>query len=360
MLQRKNSLGIALTLLLVAGYLPADAWHPPYTMAAAIAADSIVLNDANASKEIGPLEKRFFAREYAHDPVEKRLERLELLVFGSTQDGSNNDRYSRLKKAIVARQAESAKTASGKGDAAHRSGTQTSKVPASSAQYTALKTLEWRAFKKTYPNDSLDQRLDRLETKAFGAPNKAMAYVDRVDRLKRTLGIDVAPQTAITPRSMPLGPAPKAHPRGEGGDDFFGFGQPPMIGAQPFDDEDGLGGMSPMPLNNTMQRMMREMNRQMRQLEQMQPGAGVPMQPGIHSYSFSFELDPKTGKWIDKNTGKPVDPRSGGRGPTGPGAPFSTVQPPTFKSPSIQPKSMPFPLQRDTNELPPYSDPNSI
>jgi hypothetical protein len=352
MLQRKNSVGIALTLLLIAGFMPGQFTMP------ATAADSAALTDANASKELGPLEKRLFSREYANDPVEKRLERLELLVFGGTQDGSNDERYSRLKKAIVARQNESAKQQA----AGSKPGTATSKVPATSSQYTALKTLEWRVFKKTFPDDSLDQRLDRLETKAFGAPNKAMAYVDRVDRLKRVLGIEAAPQTAVTPRSMPLGPAPKAHPHGQGGDDFFGFGQPPVIGADPFgDDEDGLGGMPPMGLNNTIERMMREMNRQMRQLEQMQPGMqpGMPMQPGIHSYSFSFELDPKTGKWVDKNTGKPVQPGKPG-GPGAPGAPFSTIQPPTFKQPNIQPKSLPFPLHRDSNELPPYSDPNSI
>src|SRR5690606_33228046 len=76
----------------------------------------------------------------------------------------------------------------------------------SSSQYPVLNTLEWRALKKTYPSESIDARLARMEKKLFGMDSPAMAYVDRVDRLKRTLGIGM---TAAVPRG-PKGPAPKA------------------------------------------------------------------------------------------------------------------------------------------------------
>ena len=39
--------------------------------------------------DLSILEHRFFSHAYAHDPAEKRLERLECLVFGSTREGSN-------------------------------------------------------------------------------------------------------------------------------------------------------------------------------------------------------------------------------------------------------------------------------
>ncbi|MBI4532835.1 MAG: hypothetical protein HY711_02720, partial [Candidatus Melainabacteria bacterium] len=163
---------------------------------------------------IKAMEHRFFFRQYIQDPVEKRLERLELLVFGSIQTGTNLERMQRLKTTIADRDCRSASAIAGGQDKLN--GNVASKEPPASkaaprTNYPALSTLEWRVLKKTYPTDSLDQRLARLETKIFGQSATAMSYVDRLERLQRTAGIDVA---KIIP-SGPLGPAPKASPRKE-------------------------------------------------------------------------------------------------------------------------------------------------
>src|SRR5262249_18973351 len=160
-----------------------------------------------------------FFKQYSSDPIEKRLQRLELLVFGSTQGGTSEQRAARLRRTIADRDRQAGETAKERPPAGE------SKKPTGSAQYPILSTFEWRVLKKTYPTGTLDERLERLETKLFGQPSPAMAYADRVERLKRMLGMDMA--QGVPEPSGPLGPKPKARPRGE----MPGDGQPWMWGS---------------------------------------------------------------------------------------------------------------------------------
>ncbi len=140
--------------------------------------------DQALSKDVSVLENRFFFHQYRHDPMEKRLERLELLTLGAAQGGANAERLTRLKQAVVERDKEAAKTIAReqKGDG----------ELAAKTNYPVLGTLEWRMLKKTYPSESIDQRLARMESQLFGMPSQAMSYIDRIDRLKKTIGMDVA------------------------------------------------------------------------------------------------------------------------------------------------------------------------
>src|SRR5439155_11618608 len=114
---------------------------------------------ASIEGQLALIENRYFFHQYSNDPVEKRLERLELLVFGATQGGSNDERLARLKNTIAERDKESAqKLKSGTGSP-NSGETKASPGPNGSAQYPILNTLEWRALKKTFPQESLDQRL---------------------------------------------------------------------------------------------------------------------------------------------------------------------------------------------------------
>jgi hypothetical protein len=351
--KHKNPIGVTLLLLGLGCFL-----QGPYLPGLALAAGSAAISEAALTKDISQLEHRFFAREYVHDPVEKRLERLELMVFGATQDGDSGDRFAHLKKAIGARsaqaQAQIPKTAAGAKQAA----------PLTSQQYPVLKTLEWRTFKKTFPNDTLPDRLSRLEKKVFGADNTAMSYADRVDRLRKTLGIDSIAQQPAQPQGQIIGPAPKARGRGQMNPDIWNFSSPPMIGSRNFfgEDEDegedgmpspgmrpgmGMGfGFGGLGLNSTMNNMMREMDRQMSQLQQLPSGA----------YSF----DPNSGEWVDQFTGKRIKPPGGGASlqPRKPEQKPSaqSITPTPFKAPRIAPPLQPH----NFGEMPPYSDPNSI
>lgn len=192
----------------------------PAAASSAGAATSPMAVQAALDKELLILENRFFFHHYGHDPIEKRLERIELLTLGGSQFGTNTDRLSRLKAAIVQRDQNAARVMAAQSKSQDKSGAK------SDTSYPVLSTLEWRVLKKTYAAESLDQRLDRLETSLFGVPAQAMSYLDRIERLKKTAGVGVdnpaGPYTAIGPGSrtgggIPRGPMPRA---GGGGLNF--------------------------------------------------------------------------------------------------------------------------------------------
>jgi len=291
------------------------------------------------ANQVSVLENRFFFHLYPNDPPEKRLQRLELLILGATQAGSNDERLARLQSAILERdrQSRSQSRPPAGGDQKGKVGAQAGSPGAPdqagssgpvngspSSQYPILNTLEWRALKKTYAAGSLDARLERLETKLFGQSSPAMAYADRVERLKRTLGIGVAQGLP----AGPLGPMPKARPRS--GQDSLGIMPPAEL--QPFVPDPGFGsGLSPMlPFSRSpvpgiefpkaFSDLFREMDRQMEQIMKMPPGR--------------WRYDPESNSWIEQD--------SGGRFKAKP------------KTPGVEEQGSRSP------ELPPYYDPNSI
>ena len=70
-----------------------------------------------------------------------------------------------------------------------------------------LGTLEWRILKKTYASvKAMDPRLNRMETQLFGMPAQSMSYIDRIDRLKKTIGLDIGSVAATPPAAQPAQP----------------------------------------------------------------------------------------------------------------------------------------------------------
>lgn len=266
----------------------------------------------NLLGQMNALENRFFFHQYASDPLEKRLERLELLVFGQSQSGDNAERLAGLKKAIAERDKESASRTAGVPDKAGKAPADVPdnavKAPvAASSPYPVLNTLEWRALKKTYTQEGLDQRLQRLETKIFGQASPAMAYADRVERLERTLGISASESKA--PRG-PLGPKPKA---GSHLPDYEAqVPMSPPMQMIPFGDGTDMSHM--------MSEMFNQMNQQMDQLFSTPQG----------QYQWHFR----------SNLPTPANP---GKSQILPQAPFS------------DPAAVP-----EGPTAPPYNDPNSI
>jgi hypothetical protein len=323
-----------------------------------------------SERDLGLLETRLFSRQYANDPIEKRVERLELMIFAATQEGSLTQRFERLKSAMAAHAAAGKSSAgnpsssakiegSGKSDAVD---TPAAKSPGKES-YPVLNTLEWRALKKTYPQESLDGRLGRLEKKLFGADSQTMSYFDRVERLKRTLGVGVTAQTPAPVQQAPLGPMPKARPRGQMPDNYFGF-NPPVFGDEGTDAAPGMPDVTQQPfgapfgfgMNPAFNQIFKDMNRQLRQLEQMR---------SLGNGTWVFDQD--TGTWVEQNTGRRVKPGNPDtpttplapntlpkkRATPAPGGPFGAA-PELKASPLLQQ------LQPKQNDLPPYADPNSI
>ncbi len=305
--------------------------------------------------DLAVLENRFFSHPYAQDPVEKRIERLECMVFGGVQSGTNEERLFKLLKLVAERSQKPLKEEKSVAEAAkpapvtNTPGSNGAGSSNSSAQYPVLNTLEWRALKKTFPSESLDQRLDRLESKMFGQPAQSMAYMDRVERLRKTLGIGI--DTGLdSPVARGIGPAPRARAREDGGNDI-GLGQTPFGGMTipGMPGGNGLGFSFGFPgqggsifdatFDKQVHQMMEQMNKQMAEARRLGNG--------------KWRLDPKTNSWVDIETGR-IAPNQGGEslrvapGEKGsPSAP-STAPPRRLSQPNV------------VDDVPAYADPNSI
>jgi hypothetical protein len=277
---------------------------------------------ASPFNELKGLERRFFFHEYDHDPLEKRLERIELLVFGAAQEGENTARLQRLRSAVLMRDREAAQRLEEKNRALKSPTTAAPKAtaPTSSAQYPILQTLEWRALQKTYGTETLDQRLDRLETSLLGQPSPAMSYADRIDRLKKIIGVEtaVAPFSSKTP--LPRGPLPKASARRNSGSPMYS----PYITPLPRSgggDWDGDGDDDSTFEDDLRGQMTNDLQAMMEMMQRMQRAPGFGGMPGMLPFGGRGVLIP-----------------SPGEGAT----PYAV------------------PAQPKRPKLPPYADPNSI
>lgn len=281
--------------------------------AAAPAAPRTAISEEVVGRDVELLERRFFPKTYWNDPLDKRLERLELMIYGSTQSGSLGERLDRIKKDVVQRSRTNPNSSAG--GTAGRPGPapgKTQSESAASGQYPVLNTLEWRALKKTYPMESLDQRLARLESHLFGQPSTTMPYVDRIERLKRVMGLGMT--SDVLPGGTLLGPSPRARSRVP-----FNGGGVPLSPFFPDISGDGFPGGMDSDSSRSLSEIMKRMRQHMNEMQRMAPGLGAR----------SWRYDPQTGTWVEQGTGR------------------------RFKGDGIH-------MEEQAPQIPPYLDPNSI
>jgi hypothetical protein len=246
-------------------------------------------------KDVLVLENRFFCHHYGHDPMEKRLERLELITLGATQPGSNAERLVRLKQSVITKDKAAAKTI------AHEQTKPDGELNAKTNP-PILGTLEWRILKKTYAGEGMDPRLNRMETQLFGMPAQSMSYIDRIERLKKTVGMDIAatPPAAqsaqpfgrgvISRNQMPQGgPMPRAR---AGGGNNFGLDNGFSIQLGPNGFSNGFGnGFNGFNFGDNNIGAMPQMPQGSPQIN---PGqGGKPGQPGKNGDSSGYLYDDK-------------------------------------------------------------------
>jgi hypothetical protein len=180
-------------------------------------------------------EQKLLGQQYEKDPLDKRIQRLELLLFGSTQDGSYSERLEQIRQTIASR---------------------SSLKMNRSTSADSLGQIEQRVLKHKFASETSEQRLSRLESKIFGKPSPAMSTTDRIERLNRTLGIGDTPPIA-------QGASP-ADPLGM-------LGSPGMMRqfhgmtVIPFGDQSPNGD----DINKQMMEMMRRMNSFSQQMGRM-------------------------------------------------------------------------------------------
>jgi hypothetical protein len=224
-------------------------------------------------EQLATTEQKLLQKTYAGDPLPKRLQRLELSLFGATQYGSNNQRWHNIKSYL--------------------SNADTSKKNISSS----LNELEKYIFKKTTPAESASLRLNKLETKLFGKPSPSMPIAYRISRLKRTLGLAAGPDgMAELPNNLP--PSFRGMP---------GMELAPGMPVPGFGNNFGFEGGDRNDPNfdqfeSQISQLFRQME-QMQQMQQMQPhGFEQPhdseQAPGYDEHHFYMYSTPDGGfKW---------------------------------------------------------------
>src|SRR6185437_17178811 len=56
--------------------------------------------DSDLEKQLCTIESRFFSRQEKNEPLQTRLDRIELMVYGSTQQGSVVERLKKLQTVL--------------------------------------------------------------------------------------------------------------------------------------------------------------------------------------------------------------------------------------------------------------------
>lgn len=176
---------------------------PVKTDAPAASPTGAKMDPATAEKQLEAIEKQYFQHTFLNETVDHRLTRVEKFTFGETYTGTTISRLQRLMATLSASpaQLEDAEDAPHKSVAQSRPVAQT-RPPQSSAPQTRPQTtqtqptdsgesyphvtfLENEMLKQTYDGQPLEDRLARLETKAFGAPSQNPDLSSRTDALER-------------------------------------------------------------------------------------------------------------------------------------------------------------------------------
>jgi hypothetical protein len=301
----------------------------PFLVVSPAFAEPSYTNVAQAGvPDIGTLEKRYFGHAYDKDATDKRIQRLELLLFGATQDGGMVERLDRLQDS-AADHAKAPKTGAGQ-----------------TADTASIAALERKILKKSFAAETPAQRLGRLESKVFGQPSPSMSIADRVFRLKKILNVET-PSISRLPSMPNSANSDLASPSPFGSYSYVPFGP----------------GASADDLSQQMNEMIKQLNKSMRGLHRLPDGApnvspfagpnGSPFAGPNGSPFAGPNGSPFSGPNGSPFTGPNGSPFAGPNGSpfSGPGSPFA--------QPFHQPRHSTQQPKGDT-ELPPYLDPNSI
>ncbi len=153
------------------------------------AADSTATNTT-----IVTLETHFFEHTYPSDDNEKRVERLEKLVFGESKTGDIQARLQSL-SASMPKDTDAAQLSSTgqSNQVAQTPATNQNSAPQAqdtqstpddpSTDYPRVDAAEHLLLGKTFQQEPINRRLDQLEVKAFGKSSGNPDLSDRVDKL---------------------------------------------------------------------------------------------------------------------------------------------------------------------------------
>ena len=139
-------------------------------------------NNAQFAGDLSALENKLYSHDFSGEPVEKRLDRIERLVYGAAKTGSVQDRITQLLLNVPLNPDPGTTAQSTAQPVQPDSEVPVSEEPAIKGPsphwslQSDVSAMEKEVFGKTYNSDSLTNRVSRLETAVF-AGQPAQTFV---------------------------------------------------------------------------------------------------------------------------------------------------------------------------------------
>ncbi len=159
--------------------------------------------DLTASTQLRLLELKYFEHTFDSQSAEERVERIEKLVRGDVIEGDPGERIKSIaatleaegeslapehpletSRKMTAARNPSRDNAGSPQNNTEDEGPQESKGSSDRGDYPHVSNLEKEILGKTFTGDTLEERVSRLESKAFGRPTRSNDYSSRTDRLE--------------------------------------------------------------------------------------------------------------------------------------------------------------------------------
>lgn len=214
---------------------------------------------SQASAELDTLEKRFFRHDFTNEPMDERLTRMEKFTFGETNKGTDQQRLARISSVLETHSADTPLSAidtkpqkiayapPSQGYTQQMSDLDSSGDDSDDgSDYPHITYLEDEILGNHF-SGSLQSRLSRLETKAFGSVSQNPDLSARTDALERYAEVKLhkkpfdqpveSPETARAPRYPSPGFGSWVRQGIPGGSMFNGMGGMGMGGSDDSDND---------------------------------------------------------------------------------------------------------------------------
>ena len=135
---------------------------------------------------VSALENRLFGTVYSHENYKQRVDRIEQEIYGKNYIGNSEERLEKIYKIYPPEEILNTRTSfdnkrSNDDNFVHEENEYT--------DYPIIALFEEQTLLKTYKNENIYKRLDRLEQKIYGETQNNLSLNERVENLKKHIKI---------------------------------------------------------------------------------------------------------------------------------------------------------------------------
>lgn len=199
-----KALSIPIAVLSIAGLTCFGTVQASIASSSTAASTPSIATESGYLKSISQMEQRYLGSSYDKEPLEKRLTRLEKLVFGEASSGALDVRVTNLLKSVpnLADEDDANSTSysrSSRGQTSNNlvrsydtttgsaAGSSSGNDASTTESYPRIAALEKNILGESHSEKDLSARLSLMEKKVFGKSFDSSALSDRTDKLQAYL-----------------------------------------------------------------------------------------------------------------------------------------------------------------------------